>query len=415
MRQKQKSILEWNLDGVVYSVIERAGKKWMMMSSQTAAAPMMEGKPFVERDPLKKIKWLNEFVRAHGLYGKRVFLSLPRSDAFLRWMQAPLTSPEEAQAAAEREFPYPLERMAWGYGENLLVGVPYSAVDMHVEAVEAAGLSVAEAGFRFLSQMNAFGRLAPPEFSEGPCAILDVTTATAELTVGEKDHPIFCRYFRATGSVLAEQVEETIVYLKKLGRLKKQPAIFISGDAATSAQVGSYLKKNFRVEPAPAALAALGAAMPDRKGWFTWVHPPVLPAPSFAESITSRQARVLLMVSACLVLGALPLRQWAADKSAALDNRRMQTRRHETPRFSSETVLEAARRLPAGTRVIECAYDGDDGKLRLRGRAPSYEKVSEVAANLSRGGSFRDVKTERANLVQTDGAPAVEFSVEGRP
>ncbi|MBW2040056.1 MAG: pilus assembly protein PilM [Deltaproteobacteria bacterium] len=64
-------------------------------------------------------------------------------------------------------------------------------------------------------------------------------------------------------------------------------------------------------------------------------------------------------------------------------------------------LREIAQRLPEGTKIVE--LDMDEGRVALRGMAPSFAMVDEVKSSLAASALFQDVKVGKVELARRGG------------
>ena len=83
-------------------------------------------------------------------------------------------------------------------------------------------------------------------------------------------------------------------------------------------------------------------------------------------------------------------------------------------RGSALEVLAALHRVVPRSITLSGLTLEDDGRLTLRGTAPSLSATVDLVSRLERSKAFEAVELRSSNVLRINGKDMVEFQVEGR-
>jgi hypothetical protein len=321
--------------------------------------------------------------------------------------------------------------------------MPRDRAERFVQAVEASGLTVRGVGLNFLAQLTALGALGRLSAQAGEgAALLDVGAADTQFTVAQGRQALFCRSLPLGGRDLAvaaerasleiiDEIKKSRIYLEKTKRAESFRKIYLFGGASVEAGLAGLLRERLRVEVEDdisgrgcRSLGACGQSLAALDPHVLWLIPPHDRMDVWRKRWNDHRRHVTAgFIFLCLAATFFLNRAFRRNEDHLQQLQRdLRGRQGPVPVVKGRTysegralpiVLGVLRRTPAGATLAELRYDALQKKVSVRGRAADYAKVSEFTSGLAAASDLRAVRAGRASLVEGEGRPVVEFSIDG--
>ena len=419
---------------------------------------------------------IGALVTEAGVRGAQVSLCLPRRETLLRRLIVPAAEGDElttlVRFQAEREVPFPLERMALAHAilgpspggagvEVVLAAVRQELVDQRTAAARSAGLQVQAVEVGPFPAVRCLLRHAPApagSSAEGSelTVLVDVGVHSTEIALVQNRSMVASRSGSiglnhetagdpvALATSVADEVSRTIHSWARDSYARPSRVVVCGGGALVDGLVEALHEKLTapveRLEPPgadgslPAALLACATGLVSNPADAGVPHLDLAGVEAVRREQAVRRRRVsgvaaALAATLLVILGGwyiLDSRQReVADLSARLETLRPQVnaarkrghmlatlRTWEAKRsVPLETLLELSEAIP-DSAWLERLSLALDGRLRITGRASNEEAVEQLLSALSRSRLWSTARFE--SIRRREGSQGVEFVITAR-
>lgn len=242
--------------------LEKKRKNFRMVSCAHRIIPhgIVEAEQIV--NPQKMADELKEILRTaqpRPIRTKNVIFSIPESKAFIRTIQIPKMSPQEAREAVkwetEANIPISMDKvyLDWqviGSKENteeiLVIAVPKTVVNSYYQAVELAGLAPLAVEIDIVATIRS---LSDIESEKLPVLIADIGAENTSLAICQNQIPYFSSSIPLSGRSFTEALQKEIgVSWEKAEDLKFKFGLGKMADEDTLYRIFNPLVENLALE-----------------------------------------------------------------------------------------------------------------------------------------------------------------------
>jgi type IV pilus assembly protein PilM len=229
--------------------LEKRGEKFRMISCGRATLPrgIVQAEQVVDSQKLaSEISALLKSTQPKSIKNKNVIFSIPETKAFIRTIQIPKMTVEEAREAVkwetEANIPISVDRVYLDWQvisdkgdkeEVLVVAVPKNIVDSYYNAITLAGLVPLAVEVDVVAIVRS---LAGSEEKQEPVLIADIGAENTSLTICQKQIPYFTSSIPLSGNSFTEALQKEIgvgweeaeetKFKFGLGKMENEDALF---------------------------------------------------------------------------------------------------------------------------------------------------------------------------------------------
>lgn len=158
-----------------------------------------------------------------------------------------------------------------------------------------------------------------------------------------------------------------------------------------------------------------------RQGNRVWLLPPPSSSQKVNRLLNQRAKEVALAGIAIFILTVTLLRRAEIRAAARLDslNKRVQLEKNLVENNSSfvspvDVFIASAQALPENVTLSEFRFDALDQRVTWRARARQYSDISNTMEKILKMGRIKSVRSDKSQLVESDGGTEVDFGLEAR-
>lgn len=320
-------------------------------------------------------------------------ITIPRSQAFAAMKLLKNPTPASIRDTATEVFPWPLEKITWGYAlskpqKNGTVVIITGVMKENIFPQTPQGHCL-----NFVADWIWFLHTRPQVASQGTFALINSNARETEITILHEGFPIFCRSFPAPSSALdiSNEINKILTFLRR--------SLDLPLDNRPS-QIAIPPREDNQF------LLLFSKEIP-------WINPPQDNTLPLQKAWKKHQNLILATLSILLVGSSVGLRKMREEAQIQLKVMAHSHEKNLSPENALKSFLTVASETPSKVQLTRYRYDTSKKGISIDGRAADYETLSTFLASLSKQNLFKDVRSEKSRLIKVGDQSVVDFSAQG--